>query len=168
MPRSRKDPLAAARAKAAASMSAFVGKPKAKAKAKKKAGVRRSRIEQAMEHVKQRIEADCWEDADAENFVALFAWLHGEVYGVSPVEEMRTQWRGACSAARKLFADVFDSDPNLMLAFVRWVWNREAGYERWRREHQSHGRRITWRLMFVSRALLTDWQIDVTRKAGPK
>jgi hypothetical protein len=166
MPRSRKAPLDAARVKAAASVAAFVGKPKPKVK--KKAGVRRSRIERAMERVQQRINDDTWKGADAESFVALFAWLHTEVYGVSPVEEMRTQWRGACSAARKLFADVFDDDPLTMLAFMRWVWNREAGYEQWRREHQSHGRRITWRLMFVSRALLTDWQIDVQRKQGPK
>lgn len=166
MPRSKKDPIAAARAKAAASLSVFVGK--VKAKPKRKASVRRDRIDRAMEHVRQRIDADCWEGADAENFVALFVWLHGEVYGVSPVEEMRTQWRGACSAARKLFADVFDNDPNLMLAFVRWVWNREAGFEAWRRQNQSHGKRITWRLMFVSRTLVTDYQIDVARKTGPK
>jgi hypothetical protein len=166
MPRKRKDPIDAARAKAAASMAAFVGK--SKPKPKKSAGVRRSRVDAAMERVQQRIEADSWDDADAETFVALFAWLHGEVYGVSPVDEMRTQWRGACSAARKMFADVFDSDPNLMLDFIRWVWNRETQIEAWRRKNQTHGKRIGWRLQFASRTLITDYQIDLARKHGPK
>lgn len=147
-------------------MSAFIGKRKAKPK--KSAGVRRSRVEAALAKVAARIESDDWADADAEAFVALFAWLHCEVYGVSPIDEMRSQWRGACSAARKLFADVFDSDPALMLAFMRWVWNREARFEEWRRQHQTHGKRIGWRLQFASRTLVTDYQIDLARKHGPK
>ena len=147
-------------------MASFVGK--VKAKPKKTASVRRGRIDRAMERVGQRIDADDWTGADAEDFVALFAWLHAEVYGVGALDEMRTQWRGACSAARKMFGDVFDGDASLMLGFVRWVWNREAGFEAWRRQHQTHGKRISWRLQFVSRTLVTDYQIDLARKTGPK
>ena len=53
-----------------------------------------------------------WSKAKGKHLVALYAWLHAEVYKVDPIELFDGQCLlGACSAANRLIEDVFGGDP---------------------------------------------------------
>ena len=111
--------------------------------------------------------------AKPAHFVALYAWLHAEVYGAPPAELRSQAWWGAVSAATKLLRDEFSDEahpegsPLRMLDFIRWVWRRERGREQRAaaREGEGHeARRIGWALQFVLRHLVTDYRVDMARE----
>ena len=106
-----------------------------------------------------------WEEAEPRHFVALYSWLHAQVYGAEPVELRTKVWFGAVSAAGKLLRDEFDADPLKLLAFLKWVWARERHSEK--RAGEQERRRIGWSLQFVARVLVTDYRVSLAR-AGKK
>ncbi len=132
----------------------------------KRTRTRRPQLDTYLEQVEAMMSEGTLEtDAEPKHLVALYAWCHRTVYGVSVVSEFDANaWRGAISACRRL-VDELGSVANTV-AFIRWVWKRENGREAWRRNNGREGSRITWRAQFVSRHLLTDWKLDMRRKAG--
>jgi hypothetical protein len=108
-------------------------------------------------------EAGDWSTAEARHLVGLYALCHDHVYGVMP-EELRAAFPAAVASAAKLLREDFSGDVSRAVVFVRWVWARENARER-RRTAGEGAFRIGWRLMFASRALLTDWKVDGQRAA---
>lgn len=106
-----------------------------------------------------------WARAMPRHFVALYARLHEDVYGVFPAEvEAPRDFMGACSAAGKLLRDEFGGKSEALIDFMRWAWRRERDFERRRKASDSEsGRRVTWQLQFASRHLLTDYRISMSR-----
>ena len=100
----------------------------------------------------------------ARHLVALYVKLHTSVYGVEPVElHTGSCYFGATSAATKLVRSEFGDDMNRVLAFIRWVWQRERETEKWRRVNGAEGRRIGWHIMFAQRTLVTDYRLSKER-----
>lgn len=102
-----------------------------------------------------------WQRAEPRHLVALYAYLHGQVYKVDPEELTRAplEWLGAVSAATKLLREEFGDDPVAAVEWVRWVWQREKrGCERRAKVGETSDFRITWRYMFCRRGLLVDYR----------
>jgi hypothetical protein len=91
--------------------------------------------------------------------VGLYAVLHETTYGALPEEVMGDAFLGAAAAAEKLSREL--GGPDKLLELLRFVWARERAREK-RREAGSDFR-IGWRLMFVSRNLVTDWKVELAR-----
>ena len=102
-----------------------------------------------------------WAAAEPRHLVALYAYLHGRVYGVEPSELLGDPlaWLGAVSAATKLLREEFDGNAARAVEWVRWVWQREKrGCDRRANVGESSDFRISWRYMFCRRSLLVDYR----------
>lgn len=112
--------------------------------------------------VERMIKSGDWSDATPRDFVALYAMLHNRVYGVEPEDLTSSTRLYAASLAHKLLDRSFGGDQGEFAGFIRWVWIREEGREKWRRQNNVSGGRISWRLQFNG-ALVADWRIDRVR-----
>lgn len=141
--------------------AALAGMPATPA-TKRKPNVRAC-LASAKADVDEMMAAKRWAGACGRHFVALFAWLHEEVYGVAPEEiyDSRAYAPAVACASRMLAAD-FGGDGDRMLAFLRWVWARERATEK--RRTDGRGRRITWQLLFASRSLIVDYRVALVRE----
>lgn len=102
-----------------------------------------------------------WQKAEPRHLVALYAYLHEQVYGVAPEELTRAplEWLGAVSAATKLLREEFGDDPVQAVEWVRWVWVREKrGCDRRAKVGETSDFRIGWRYMFCRRSLVVDYR----------
>lgn len=102
-----------------------------------------------------------WDKAEPRHLVALYAYLHGQVYGVEPEELTKDPlaWLGCLSAATKLLREEFGDDPVAAVEWVRWVWVREKrGCNRRAKVGETSDFRIGWRYMFCRRGLLVDYR----------
>ncbi len=104
--------------------------------------------------------ADEWHRAQPRHLVALYGWLHLHVYKVEAAE-LATDWPGAVSAARSMLAKEFGDDPARMVEYLRWAFVLEAAKEKKRDRTSTF--RMGWRLVFVSRSLLTDFRVAKAR-----
>lgn len=137
------------------------------------AGVERSRrkslppakMRAAAYEVEARIKKDEWAGARPLHLVALYMKMHLEVYGVEATDCGPTERLQAAGVAGKMLERDFEGDVVAMVDFIRWVWRREVGAEKWRRENHRSGRRISWPLQF-SQKLFVDYRIDWKRRAG--
>jgi hypothetical protein len=105
-----------------------------------------------------------WSTARAIHFVALYLKMHLEIYGVEAADCGPEERLQAAGIAGKMLEREFGGEPERMVDFVHWVWKREAGAERWRRENGREGRRISWMLQFSSKLLL-DYKVNYRRTA---
>jgi hypothetical protein len=106
-----------------------------------------------------------WELATPRHFVALFSLLHELVYKV-PDGSMNGPGRlKATFMAGRMLEKEFSGEPVRMAEFVWWIWKREEGHEKFRRERGHGFTRITAYKQF-SGALLTDYRIALTRQKG--
>lgn len=105
-----------------------------------------------------------WSGASGTHLVALYAWLHAQVYGVENAELDGRQWALAAQAAGRMVANHFADDYGSAVVFLRWAWKREQGREQWRRENHKDGGRIGWRLQF-SGSIVTDYRVDSARRS---
>lgn len=112
--------------------------------------------------VERMIRSGDWSKAGPRDFVALYAMLHVKVYGVEPEELTSAARVHATFMAANLFKRSFDQVSSEMAEFLRWVWIREEGREKWRKSQDISGGRISWRLQFNG-ALVTDWRIERRR-----
>jgi len=122
----------------------------------------------AREQMNEMLVANDFAAAKPTHLVALYEWCHERVYGVAPAELTPKVWRGAMFAAARMLKDEFNDDVLAMVAFVRWVWRRENARESKRRGAAWDGGatstfRISWRLQFVTKHLITDYRIDRAR-----
>jgi hypothetical protein len=108
-----------------------------------------------------------WAGAHPEHLVALWVVGHRSTYQVDPVPELAGKnWLAAKSAARKLVEAEFGGAMEEAAEFVLWSWRREESREQWRRKNGGGFGRITWRMQFAARGLLTEYRIAVARKGG--
>jgi hypothetical protein len=107
-----------------------------------------------------------WSGANGRDYVALFQILHERVYGVPASELDSHGCFFAAGMAAQLVDRQFGGDPGAMVQYMRWVWEREVGREKWRRENpdQSRGGRIGYRALLTGSYFLTDYRIDAQRR----
>lgn len=122
-------------------------------------------IQESFDECEKMRDSDDWSKATARHLVALYSWCHEQVYGAAPAELVGYVWKSACSAAAKMVTEQFDGDYQKAVEFVRWTWAREHGREEWRIKNQQQGSRIGWKLQFVTMHILTDYRIDMARRA---
>ncbi len=106
-----------------------------------------------------------FDTAECRELVGLYAVLHEKVYGVAPAELVR-DWMLVVTATRRMLKQEFEGRPPRMVAFIRWVWSREAKREAKRRQNGADSSRIGWRLQFQSQSMLTDYRVHLSRKYG--
>lgn len=124
----------------------------------------------------EALNAAGWAGAEPRHLVALYAYLHGQVYGVAPDELTGDPlaWLGAVSAATKLLKDEFGDGVTIWASlsdeqrtemvrraveWVRWVWVREQrGCDRRAKVGETSEFRIGWRYMFCRRGLVVDYR----------
>lgn len=107
---------------------------------------------------------DDFAGAEPIHLVVLYLELHLRVYGVEAADCTGSDRVGAIARAKDFVRDFFDGSSERAVEFLRWTWQREKAREKWRRENNAGGKRITWRLQF-SAALVTDYRLDQARKA---
>jgi hypothetical protein len=149
---------------AAAALEAMLDLDKKRPKRKLNA---KAALASAIADVLVMMQTKAWQRASARHFVALFAWLHGEVYGVHP-EELHDPkaYMASVACAKRMLGIDFGDEADRMVGFVRWVWARERTIEKKRRDagNDARGRRITWQLQFAARNLLIDYRVELMRK----
>lgn len=116
----------------------------------------------ARAEVDKMLRSGDWDGAGARHLVALYDRMHERCYGFEPAELGPTERFNAGMLAGSMLKARFDGDIELMVNFVLWVWDREIGREKWRREEKKSGGRIGVRLMF-SGSLYSDWRADLAR-----
>jgi hypothetical protein len=100
-----------------------------------------------------------WGLATPTHFVALYAVLHGEVYGVAPVMKKLYLF----VFAQKL-REHFDSDPSDMAGFMYWAWLKERDRVAWLRDNGIPLRApITVRKLF-DEEFVTGYRIHVAEE----
>ena len=123
----------------------------------------RPQIQKARVQMEARVFSNDWADAPPATLVALYEWLHREVYGVDAAELDGRAWAFALSAAKRMIEREFGGDIAEAVDFVKWSWKREGQREKFRRESNRDGLRIGWRLLFQSGYLITDYRIAKAR-----
>lgn len=114
--------------------------------------------------VRDRWKRKEWDGMTAGKLVALYWLCHEEVYGVVPAEiDKANIWATAMMAAGSMVKRHFDDDIERAITFMRWVWTREQGREKWRRENKRDGQRINWKNQFSQDYLITDWRAAAMR-----
>lgn len=99
----------------------------------------------------------------SELLVGLYIVCHEKVYTVYPTELNPEIFAVAVGAARKMLYDQFDGKVFDAVQFMRWLWTREIGKERWRKENAVEARRIDWRSQFSGAYFITDYRIHLAR-----
>jgi len=106
-----------------------------------------------------------WEGASGAHLVALYEWMHEQVYGVVADLDRKSRMF-ATSSANRLIAKDFAGDAAKSVLFMKWVWRREGEREAWRRANQRDGQRIGWRLQFCFGSLVADYHVHCVRQGG--
>jgi len=100
-----------------------------------------------------------WSKAKPVHFVALYAWLHEQIYGTAPADLfMGNTTKLSIFACAKLLKDEFAGDKDELVEFMKWCWVREQ------KKKNRDDWRITWYRQFVARTLLTDYRVARARK----
>lgn len=153
-------PLAPSDLPGDAALAEFLGN--AGSKRKRSTGLRDSAFATRGAEVRAMMVDGRWERALPVHYVAMYARLHEGVYGVAPGELGPTERVRACRLAKRMLEREFNQQCGEMALYIRWVWQREQSREKWRRQNQQPGRRITWMVMFGG-ALLTDYRVELAR-----
>jgi hypothetical protein len=121
-------------------------------------------LEVATREAEGRAASGDWEGVRGSVLVGLYAMCHRLVYGVPPDELLDKGAFAAASrhAARCLHAS-FDDDESAIVDFVRWVWEREEGLEKWAAERGISRRRVGVMFQF-SASLVTEYRVDARRR----
>lgn len=133
-------------------------------KSKGPRSVGQARIRQLAAECAEMRRTGRWDEATAGHLVALCAYCHEKVYGVSDPDLVGKNYGLAQTLAGKMIRDKFGGDVKSAVDFVRWTWKRERDTEEWRRKNDKPGRRIGFRLQFGASGLYADWRLDVERK----
>ena len=136
------------------------------AKQQRKQRGRGMNVEQLKAEAQQMREQQCWATASPKHLVLLHAMLHEHVYGVAPDSGSGKTFTFASSSATKMLREEFANDPEAMVDYLRWSWQREQDREEWRRKNGRDGGRLDWRRQFAQRCVLTDYRVDQARRKG--
>lgn len=154
--------------KAAEALSNMVG-PAPKKRARNRPRTPPGVVRAAQAAVRERLTTREWASATPEELVGLFAWCHAKVYAVEAevALDRGASWWLASRAAASQLANDHHGDAVQMVDYIRWVWDRENGRERWRRQNGREGGRLSWRLVLgQGTALLADWRLSIARRNG--
>lgn len=111
----------------------------------------------------QRMMESCdWALCGARHIVALYEIMHERVYKV-PVEASSAERRRFQLLVGAFVKRVFDGDYAAMVDYFRWVWSREIGQERWRREHGKEGRVLGLPLLLTG-GFVTQYRVNRVRR----
>ena len=130
----------------------------------------RAAFNKATEQASEMFKTKNFSQAEVKHVVALHGLLHKAILEVEEAE-LATQFLGAVSSASKLCREEFQDTPELLVEYVRWAWMRERHREHKRRtEGDTKTGRLSWKLLFGSRHLITDYRVAQhrTRAAGAK
>ena len=124
-----------------------------------KPDARAARVHSEMEGMLQSRD---WSAAEGEHLVALYSFLHREVYGVDALEVDAKSRAIAARLAEATTKKFFDGDFGACVSFMRGVWLREESREKWRRANSRDGQRIGWKWQW-SAQLVTDYRVNAER-----
>jgi hypothetical protein len=150
---------------AARNMLAFASPKIVSMERKRKFAASRTQVSAARGEMERRTSSGDWDGASPAAFVALYEWLHRCVYGVDAGDLDPRGWAFATSSARRMVEKDFGGDAAEAVAFMKWVWKREDGREKWRRENGRDGQTIGWRQLFGAGYLRTDYRISKARRS---
>lgn len=115
----------------------------------------------AIEETKVMIANGDFEGCGARHLVALYSLMHDKVYGVEPVMSS-SERHTAVLRMGGFVKHHFGGDFQQAVAFYRWVWTREIGREKWRRENKREGSRLSIGLL-MSGSIITDYRVALSR-----
>lgn len=122
-------------------------------------------LDEAIAAAAQLVKSGDYSEAEPHHLVGLYARLHESTYGAPPGELATARaFRAAVRAAEQLIKAEFGGEVDDAITFMKWVWAREVRTEKKRRSEGTEGRRISWRLMFEQRHLITDWRVAHDRR----
>lgn len=124
-------------------------------------GVSNVQWDKAVDETAAMMTSGEWDGAKPLHFVTLFAGLHAKVYGFPP-DMNQDQRRMATFSATAMLRTHFDGNSARIADYLRWVWTREQGREKWRKENGRDGGALRWQLVF-SNALLADYRLHLAR-----
>lgn len=131
--------------------------------AKKKRSMPASTVARATAEMREMIEKQDWATAKPVHFLALYSYLHTEVYGVEPVIGASERSQATLAAWRAL-TNEFAGDRDAMADFMRACWRKERAREAARRSGRIQSDfRIGWRFQFGGK-MITDYRIDRARE----
>lgn len=128
----------------------------------KSVGISDRVMERLAEEVSKMVLSGDWSTATPRHFVALYVWLHREVYGIDDAGLTLKVRVTAAILSAKMLRDFFAEDQGAMAAYLRWAWRREHSREKWRRENRRSGGVLTWYALFSGK-LLTDYRLQLAR-----
>lgn len=177
MPRRKKDPAAAEAAKAKTEKVlkaraqlgalAFDGSRKRPTKKNTRRSIGKAEAEKLMVRMDERVAEGDYDNMFADEWVALFCWMHDAIYGVSCVDETRADWKVAAYRAHHMLTEEFDGNAEEFLAYLRHAAKEEEGRETWRRSNRRSGKRVRWRDFFLLKTALNDYRLHKARTEGP-
>ena len=143
----------------AAEQLAILVAPKTK-KPKKRNGPQLDRVKRDMVKIIDIVNSDKLRlKMKPSDFVALYAWLHNQVYNVDPSSELNGKsGLAARNFAKTILKEEFGGIVDDMIMFMRWTWWREREREEWRKANNRQGGRITWKYQF-SRGLVNEYRL---------
>ncbi len=148
---------------AGATIDSQTGRATAKEKPKRRATMAASVFNRAVAETEAMMAEGDWSQCTARHIVALYDLMHMKVYGIessmSSGDRHIAALRAGSFAKRELGGD-FEK----VVDYFRWVWTREMGREKWRRENGREGARLTIGWCFGG-ALFTDYRLALTRRA---
>jgi len=104
-----------------------------------------------------------WSECKARHLVAIYDLMHTKVYGVDAADLNSTARYSYTMMANAFVKREFNGDYIRAVKFLRWAWNREGRWEKWRRENKTGGRRLTIYNLFSGR-VLTEYRTDLARR----
>lgn len=130
-----------------------------------RSGPKATTIRTQVDRVREIVAEQRWSEMDPAMLVALYAWMHSEVYGVDPSAELAGKaGLAARGMARRMLEEQFGGDREAAVDFMRWAWTREKRTEEWRRENgRVDGRRLGWRWQFGA-GFVNEYRIALRRQ----
>lgn len=120
-------------------------------------------FEKSLVEVDAMLESRDWSRCQARHLVALYDRMHLKCYGIEAVELGPAARYNAGMMASGLVRREFDGDFQEAIDYMRWAWTKEIRKEKWLRENNKSGRRISSYLMFNG-SLLTDYRLFLARR----
>lgn len=123
----------------------------------------RAHVEVVRAEAEELRRAQRWGEMRPSHLVALWAWLHEQVYKVAPEpgDMSPKAFSASTLLAGRTLRESFGGDAARMVGFMRWVWRREVE----QKKRRPDGRRIGARLQFCA-GLVSDWRVATAGKVG--
>lgn len=138
------------------------GVVKPKPKPKRRTTIAASVFTRAIAEVGTMMVTHEWDTFSARHVVALFDVMYKKTYGIEPSTTAVERHRFTMQAAQFVNRE-FGGNYDAALDFYQWLWAREVGREKWRRENGRAGGSLSMWSM-VSTQHLNDYRLALNRK----